>query len=870
MNTSLLNYGISSVWCNPNQDNQLIFSPKRISDPIGARNYFKYLERTFSLPVKNKVYHVYNVGQISPALIGLLSNKPKWANERWVSLSEAVNSLKLFCDVYVSRGLEIPRFKTHYMFTNDKTLLIAIEEDSKIAINYKNETIYFRLYSNAYFQTLRADASTEFLYTKGMKINNSEELLLLQAECESYRNKQGYVYSYVNGFLVNAINMVTCKVGDTVEFIYDSSIVRVVDIAIEDLKKFHSELDNKYKYLLTYDQSGVERIEYHDDIDIYIYQENNPGVYKGLYFCRNSPESHRMVTHRDYSITVDAVTYVAGSLSDLLSQVPLDVMKMKVQIRIRDSGWDRPLIKDNNRIFELYKLDFEERLKVMLSIDSNIDIWKASNLENSAYCKLMSADIRDINQAMVNKALGYNASAKYLGDTPSRTTTNGSYKTVELQNLLSERSTVYEYDQNGKLIGYYYNDTGGTYICNNFTTKYVEVISGIATNKPDCFFGNDHLPIREGYSFRLYKCEIVNGIPNENWKDITDTDDYIVDGDNFIVWNNPNIADQYLMVRFDSKFLGYDLSIIPVEGDFKFTLAELEDRNGEDENYIMPVPMGDLDIFLNGASLIPGIDYIINFPEVHILNKSHLRQPAFSVTQKVHVRFVGFCDSELKMDPVENVGFIEHGFLSNNGRFDVRDDKVLRITVNGSIKDRNDVLFSEEHQGVSIVNSVNGKPYQIKDSIVPIKGYTGIDNYKFRSLSLASDKTVSDYLSLKLPQPPRNGLSSITSLYPLISPLLCTLSYDLASNKLDKTMFTDKKLSDVEILNIVRPYENLLDYELGYNSNVLDRNYVVIHPHNLTSTLTITVGQFWFLESVVRLYFDGNVDIHPFFTINGL
>lgn len=84
------------------------------------------------------------------------------------------------------------------------------------------------------------------------------------------------------------------------------------------------------------------------------------------------------------------------------------------------------------------------------------------------------------------------------------------------------------------------------------------------------------------------------------------------------------------------------------------------------------------------------------------------------------------------MDEIDDFGFVEHGFLSNNNRHDIRDDKVLRITLNGSLKDRNDLQFSEGHDGISIVNSLNGQPYQIKDIIVPLKQLVNENTYSLR------------------------------------------------------------------------------------------------------------------------------------------
>lgn len=73
------------------------------------------------------------------------------------------------------------------------------------------------------------------------------------------------------------------------------------------------------------------------------------------------------------------------------------------------------------------------------------------------------------------------------------------------------------------------------------------------------------------------------------------------------------------------------------------------------------------------------------------------------------------------------------------------------LMVNSIAKD--ELKFSEEeHLGVSIIDAANGLPYMVKDVLVPVKPYTAQDN-ELRDASRVIDKVVSDYLTLKLPQP---------------------------------------------------------------------------------------------------------------------
>lgn len=862
----LLDHAIKNVWCTPEQDNQLIFCAHRVTKTTGELNRFKLMNRRVNLPTQGKRFHVFQVGQVQPKMTGLLSLNPQWGIEKWIQFSEAVNTLKLFTNIYTSPGIELPRFKTYYMFTVDRDLIFAVEEDKNYPIQFSEDKIYVRLYTNAYFQSSRADASLEYLHCEGIVVKNTNDILFFQLAYAAYAAKDGYTFAYKNGLLVDGIDLVNIAVNDTVEFIYDSSVKRVVTFTVADLKTFNSTLDSKYKYLLHHTDALNDTIDFHDDIDIHILHQQAPGRYRGYYYHRNLEDSHRMVTHRDYSIAVDYVNYIAGYLNQAVSATPIDYLQLKVQVKIRDSGYQRPLIFDNSRIFELYKLPNPKITQAMVGIDAVVDEWKAASLEASFYTALMREKrFSNINIEMIQKGYGYNSISKLVGDTPTKTVLKSSRQSANLPYNLYENCTVYEYDADGTMLGYHSHSLGNDYECVDNNARMIEVISGDGSNKPDVTFGTDNIPLPIYDNYRVYSCHYVNGVPDEVWTDVTGSNLYTV-VNNTLVWGVSDYS-QYLMVRTDTKFLAYDIPLLPVAGTLYFTFSELENRTGIYENYMLPVPLGELDIFLNGRSLIRGLDYIVHFPKVYIINKKHLVQPANSTIQNIHVRFTGFCKSDLSLDAIEDYGFVEHGFLSNNNRFDIRDDKVLRITMNGGLKHRDDLLFSELHDGISVVNPINGNPYQIKDIVVPLKQLVNENTYSLRDKSIVIDKKISDYMTIKLPQPLRSTVSSITERYPIISPFICHLVNDMASGQIDSIDMISP-LTDNRILEICNPYEFLLKFDPISLENNLNDHYVIIIPHNLDMTINLTIYQYRFLLRVMKLYCRGLVDLSSFVTFS--
>lgn len=92
----------------------------------------------------------------------------------------------------------------------------------------------------------------------------------------------------------------------------------------------------------------------------------------------------------------------------------------------------------------------------------------------------------------------------------------------------------------------------------------------------------------------------------------------------------------------------------------------------------MTIPPRRLDVWLNGHPLIEGLDYHVNWPEVVVVNKQYLTSDE---NQLIDIRGQGFCAADLKPEPPREFGFVEHGYLSKDRQYNVRDDKVLSVVL---------------------------------------------------------------------------------------------------------------------------------------------------------------------------------------------
>lgn len=854
----LKDHAYRNVWCTPDQDNQAILDLAKITPYGGVKVQHKVMWRIIPTPDATSTWHIFQIGQVHPLVLGLF---PK--TQVWTTFTETCNRQKMICDIYTVDGVQIPRFESYYMHNGDRNLIVAIKKNNTIPFKFDDDKIYLRLYTNEFFNTQRSHNVNDFVYTEGKRFATTQEIINFQTIYQNYVALSGQTYGFVNGLKVDAIDLVNAAIGDVAEFVYDSSIYKVVDFKVSDLLTFDSTLDNKRKYLLHYGGVDNGTIDFQDDVDVFILRDRGSSRHNGVFYHKNNVDSFRSLTHRDYSANVSYITRYIAKIKSLLPETTIvDNSQIYVRLHVRKSGYQRNLVFENNRIHELYKMDDVSIARAMLGIDSTVSNWRADILENSDYTRVMRSSSKDITNEMVEKAYGYNAISFIGGNTPSTVYDFGGTNVVDVPYILQKGCTAYEYDVNGNMIGWHYHLVGTRYICQHPETTRVELIGGKGEDYLNEVYDFKSTPYVKELDYRVYECKRINGLPNNKFTEVLDSDGkYSVDNGR-IAWLDENPTN-YPMVRFNSSFLAYDTQVHMNTGQLKITLAHLQKRGNNISRWIMQVPMGEIDVFLNKKSLIRNLDYVYKFPDIYIINKSHLIDP-LNQPQDVHIRFTGFCDTNLELSEVNDVGFIEHGVLSNDFSYDIRDDKVLRITMDGALKTRDDLIFSEFHSGISITDPLNGKPYQIKDIVVPMRGVSTSDTYALRTKSLDIDKSISDYLSLKIPQPNRPGLSAIPNRYPVFSPFVSKILHDLVESRL---IIEDKIHTKKEILEICKAYEYLLSFDPSQEEQRVNDDYVIIHPHALNVVMGVTLNTYRFIDQVTRIFTDNLVSLSPFVII---
>lgn len=851
MSDFLIEHALDNVWCTPDQDYQYIYRLAHITGPYGTSRLVDVEWQTIVLPNRVDTFNVYWIGQIHPKLLGLVDS---W--KTWTPLSTVCNEAKMMVDLYNNDGVQIPRHLAYFQVMGDRNLVIAIKRNEQFDSLY-NEPVFFRVYSNAYLASERSYNVPNSVVVSGYTYDgDTGKLLTYQREYLAYRAKTGHTFAYCNGYLVDDFQPNRYKVGDVLEYVYDSTIRRVVDLPISGLSTFNSLLDNKFKYLLHYIDPQQDTIDFCDDIDIYLIKKETNGRFTGVYHHRNQEDSMRMVTHKDYSIVVP---YVAGFIAakDGWSN-PSDIT---VRLCIRESGWKRPLVNENSRIKELYKLNVADVHKAMIGIESTVPVWRADKLEAAMYPKVMRDLGPGITRELVQNAYGYNAIAKLVADTPQKVTVLTRDRFATMPYGLQNAATCYEFDDDGLLLGIYPHTSGVYYNPRNVECRLVEALVGTGSEILDTVYNVLTSPIDPVYNYRYYKCSMVAGTPSYNWVTAVEDVDYtFVDGK--VVWMLDRVS-WYTAVRDDRKFLTYSTNITAPDGLYYFPIKATEKRSdGNYYNQPMNLRMGKLELFLNRHALIEGLDYFVNWPYVTLTNREFLIP---GDTQNIVVRVTGFPDDQMVMEPPAEFGFVNLGLLSRNKRFDIRDDKVMRIIVRGQTLTRDKLKFAEEHSGVYLTNVVkNGSPYLIDDVVVPLRNLVDENTYSLRAKSQAIDTSISDYLTLKLPEPQVTDPNVITERYEVFSPFACKVMFDLINGIIwDDQMMTH--YGDMDIKNWLSSYEYLLDFDPCKQD--VDTRYVSIHPHHLSNVVELNIYQYNFLKRAIAFYLGSKVDISHFISI---
>lgn len=887
----LLEHARNEVWCEPRQDFYHVFKPWRVSPRLGAIGRVVIEWYRINLPTPNKDrYHVYNIGKIADRLIGITLERGTW-----VSVADLMVNNESLLEVYLTNGTMVPKAMCFLSILKDYTVVLAVRiepvdfgqyqyvdgyVDGASSLSYQINTrdLYIRFYHNMRFNTpdwvdVAGDPIQPIRHIT-RTIVNLADWTWFNASVSIIKTKFGNIGAglfFRDGFVETLPTVYSASfLGKTLSYTYDDSIKSVQFHKLNGLKSFDSILDEgKAKYILMSSQD-YGTIDYLDDVDFYIVKRDPvTNAYRGVILNRYMKDAVRMITHNTWSINCD---YVLSLINDHGWSNALE--QIEVLAVIRQGALIRGLVHQNNRIEELYKLPRAKRLAIMSGQIDSVPEWHASVLEDSDYAKLMGCNIDDITVPLVMGAYGYN-SVSQIGEpilySPVDDGTGRIVNTDKVHLLPNPQGTgdraIFCYNEDRELIHRYGNDAldvveilptpeaDGSKLVEIFHARISEDVDGT-------FFDQDVISEDLRYwGFRCYVCPIINGIPSEDWVDVTGGPYYAYSTASTPTvswnWGLLNGANMFPAVRINGIIHVYDATMPASDADYdgvlKFTVGSTNPWFGDTAVRAKTLAPAVCNIFMDGRLLIRDLDYYMNWPEFTIV-----RRPEKPIEEtKVTIRTYGCCDKvTMKPHQAREFGFVKGGSLSVNGRYDVRNDRNVHVNIAGRLYKPEELLFAEDGLGGIVTD---GLPYVVEDYITPIEPYTGFDTVVERAKSFAIDDKVENYLSLQLSENDPGDHTVVFERWRVFSPFLNAIIHEMLFGNFFNDILLNVRYGNIEVENWISSYKGLLDYDpcvIGF-----DEQYVIVYPHLYLEPVEISTTQFTFLQYLIRNYLNSRVEL---------
>lgn len=832
MRTWLIKDALKRVWAKPNADKQMVVKLSPASAPRRHRIVVPIEGRFLDLPDRSNLFHVFDLGNFHPhgeLNIGY--------HEGWVSLETLVNRTGGSFFFYDLNGVVFPTKIVYLKRMISDRFIVAIEQHESVSTSIN---LYCKLYDHA----VKDDHTNSF---NGVHIKSFKPIDVFGVNTAittylSDKQTNPFVTCRVNGRVVDTPDTNNVKVGDFVEIYSDDTIIAKHSFRIADLPTFRSTLDECKKYIIHIPKENSNGFNYRDDIEFWVREKG-----KSHYFYRHTRASLTQLTHNDYAIACNELNQYA-SIFDGWEDVEIDLV-------IRESGDSKEMVFNDNRIHELYRLTDDQIINAMSGINAHLDFWTAAKLEVSPVNYLRSNPASLVTHELVSDAYGYNAASFYAANTPELVGESLADKSIELAPLYSKDSTVYEYDAEGKLLGWWYH-LDGLYTCRNNNTRYVEAISGRAGKELDVNYDVVDKVVPRHHSFRYYLEKLDGGgVPTGDYTDVTDDTNVVwKDEGEILRWNFDDKRYRALAIG-DTKHLVKKEMVPSDEGVIRVSLTYDE---GDIKGILLPFMFATVEVFLNSRPIVYGVDYKIDWPAITVTNKTYLIPDS---EQEVIVR-ARVPASEYSPP---KTGFVVNGVLSENTRYDIKDDKVIRISLGGGIKHRSEVTFREDAK-VVVPSELNGLPYSIDSVAMPLNDLLEGGYQHRREEAIERDRKVEDYMSIHYPSDYLKDEQPLSYRYPVYSPVFNKMINDYENGDLRLVEDDDiQKISTEQVDMLMSHYEYLLESDPAYTG--VNEWFVSVEPHWYTGAKAVEPLLFTFLDRINTRYFEGRVRLAHFLII---
>lgn len=896
---------LKTVWCAPNQNRTIITAPAKISGQYGTTYSVRVMMQVYPLPTQaaGDYYFVYQIGP-APAVLFNLLGIPK---NVWTSCADICTSESMVMYIYNENGIRACLSQCYLRFNSDGNLVLAVLVNDSIPTFFETQALHFQMNSNAYFDSMYwTNAKNNAGLPLAPAIQYASITLQTNSDLSGFFNQvnsmiqatvpsAGLIISR-NGRYYNSLSQLnTAVIGDTIEVLVDASVKSTYVLPLPEMPSFTSVLDAGVVKRAFMADTNYSVIDFKDDVDFFMISQTNSTEPNGLYFNQDNSNCVRMLTHNAYALQNTLLQNMLAN--DTVFHQETDV---SIQAVVRHSGTERVVGTVASRIADLYKMSLADMLGAIASVNALIPEWQAANLENSPYTAIMGEWDSQVTADQVELALGYDAlTSEYANPYPNFG--------QELAGLKEDSYTLPEgiyqalattYDQNGKLLSFESGTPDPIQVVPQpiATAALVELVPGRlygaseAAHYMGCMIVNVPLPLTQT-GFRAYVTPIDNnGNPTNQWLDVTANAQGLFSlsaNDLTLTWNTTLLTTEnyYPLVVVGDIALMYQIPFGTVyPGYMSFSLqcnqwyvpAKLSATNPPvfQANVVAPIPFRSMDIFMDGQSLIEGIDYVVNWPTIVI---SKQPSEAVGIAPTIYVRCYGLPDfnsttnSFVRNTPTET-GFVVNGLISMDSNYRIRHERNQRVVVGGAVLSPSVSLFAEDNIAPTLSSPLNGAPYSVMDIVMPVEFFTDQTTTPFRAVDQSIDTRVSQYLTGKVSKSQPLAINPILDKYNLYSPFLSAI----ITGFIDGTFLNQGQLNaaytNLNVASWLTPFMFLIPFDPTQNSN-LNPSYVYVRPHPYPQVVVVTQVQYEFLLTVIRDYLSANagivIDLSSYIQISG-
>lgn len=908
MYEAIVDHAINNVWCAPLQDYEHTIMPARLSPAGGWLRYANVIWNS-ALPLPHaeisnstKRYHVYQIGKYPDFLLGV----PDLPN-RWINLNEIMSKTDCFVSCFIDNGIFLKASECWLRLlkpSNNIVLAVQIDHNYSLGdfwvedavsgvtnlqparLDYKQ--LFIRFYTNARLKTIDQRNSVKL---PNQQVEAFSKYCTSVSEINSFINdtylntRPTFGWMQVDGYSVSREWLIAnpfTALNKTLYAYHDDTIIGKYWFKLNDLKSFRSiKNPNIDKFIMFYGRELTNLI-FHNDVEYFIGIRRGD-QYKAVYIPRFNDNTLSNITHAMHALDTNVVADIIDNNPGFLTE---NNDAIWIRAVVRQGGMVRGLTYESSRVESLYQMSDQYIMEALQDINSVMPEWRAANLENSWYNKLMAAPkLVDITPDLVIKAYGYNALTKYMQPNLNiGTNISPPYKGTlfPVSNALTRPNNeddlylpleVVQYDDAGRLL----ETTRRLFPANG--EIFLNPIEGALARKAEIYVNN----YKEDREFRLtdittplviskdlsrfgfgcYVCPMVDGKPNFNWIDVTDSDFYVYDnGKNTnqmpkITWDVGGLqsAGLYGMVRINNEvaYLSGSLTSITTgeRGYSKFSILPQDNGN-------QTMIAGQIDLWVDGLHLFEDLDYFVKWPDIYICKQIIKRDSNFVV------RISGLPNPTTNRNwKPTNFGFVKSGILGVGKPYEAFHDKNLQVNIAGNIVMQNTVQFAEDPQSKPLVT--DGVPYACLDRVTSIDFYTGASTITEKTKAVDLDNRVNAYLNLRVPK--------LTAGYPVlalgkrwnvVSMFFNELLVRLRSGWLSEEI--SKPYNNAAVTIWVQPYQYLLSMDIIY-SKFFDPEYVSPVAHSDEFAISVTSDQMSFLRYVNDNYLQSKVELEKYLYI---